>query len=59
MKSIEETSQSMYTSFLRNHITQSFRNLTRLWLNYIFINTQKANDTIDYLMKGLANLPVF
>lgn len=59
MKSIEETSQSMYASFLWNHTTQPFCNLTCLWLNYIFIDTQKANDTIDYLVKGLANAPVF
>lgn len=59
MKSIEETSQSMYTSFLWNHTTQPFRNSTCLWLNHIFIDTQKANDTIDYLVKGLANAPVF
>lgn len=55
LTSIEETSNSMYTSFILNCSTKPFTFLTNIWLNYIHIFEHSKIRAMDYLTSGLKN----
>lgn len=57
LKSIEETSDRMYTLFILKHTQRPFYQLTTLWLNFIHINPSAKLRATTQLVDGLSNSP--
>ncbi|CEP08335.1 hypothetical protein [Parasitella parasitica] len=57
LQSIEETSSSMYTLCILKNSTNTFINMSRIWLNLVHIHDIHTLEAMDQLTEGLKNAP--